>query len=107
MSFTVSQQGRDELEAIWDYIGVQNHSPGAAERLVETFYEKFVLLGRDPLIGERCQEYEHLVPGLRRFSVGNYIIYYRPNDDGVEVGHIVHGARDQEALFRKWFLSRE
>ena len=105
--FIVSPAARDELERIWDYIGIENHSPQAAERLMQTMYEKFTLLGKHPLIGERCHEYQHIVPELRRIPVGNYIIYYTAMEDGVRIGHIAHGAMDQDALIRRWFLFGE
>jgi toxin ParE1/3/4 len=31
--------------------------------------------------------------------LGNYIIFYRPIDDGIEVVRILHGARDLPPLF--------
>jgi plasmid stabilization system protein ParE len=35
---------------------------------------------------------------VRRHVVGNYLIYYRPIADGVEILHVVHGARDQDRI---------
>ncbi len=35
---------------------------------------------------------------IRRHVVGNYLIYYRPTADGVEILSVVHGARDQGKL---------
>lgn len=35
---------------------------------------------------------------IRRHVVGNYLIYYEPTVDGIDVVHVVHGARDQERV---------
>jgi plasmid stabilization system protein ParE len=89
--FIVSPSARDELDAIWNYIGIENVSPQAADRLLEMMFEKFALLGVEPKIGEPSQEFNHLVPGLGQFSAGNYMIYYTPTDSGVRIGHVAHG----------------
>jgi hypothetical protein len=31
---------------------------------------------------------------LRSFSVGNYVVFYRPMQSGVEVVRVIHAARD-------------
>ena len=33
------------------------------------------------------------------FTVGNYVISYRPIEQGVEIARVVSGFRDLEALF--------
>ena len=40
--------------------------------------------------------YEH--HGIRRRPFGNYLIFYRIEDDRVSIVHILHGARDYERL---------
>jgi plasmid stabilization system protein ParE len=42
-----------------------------------------------PYAGEAC---EFLVERLRMTTVGNYIVFYRPVDDGVEIARVLHGA---------------
>jgi toxin ParE1/3/4 len=56
------------------------------------------MLAEHSLIGEARDE---LVRGLRCFSVGNYVIYYRllvPNEQTVEIVRVLHGARDVERI---------
>ena len=36
--------------------------------------------------------------GIRRRPFGDYLIFYRINKDQVEILHILHGARDYEAI---------
>ncbi len=53
-------------------------------------------LAGNPLMG---RSREDLLPGLRSFAVGSYIIFYRPVERGIEVARVLHGARDIPALF--------
>jgi toxin ParE1/3/4 len=88
------------LDAIWDYIGIENHHPAAADRLLDTFCEKSVLLAAHPLIGEQRPDLDDLVPGVRAFAVGNYVIYYQPAAAGVRIVRVLHGARDARSAIR-------
>jgi plasmid stabilization system protein ParE len=58
---------------------------------------------------QRCQrltsmpETYQLIPGfedrgVRRVPHGNYLIFYRVIEDAIEVLHVLHGARDYEAI---------
>lgn len=87
--FLLSPAARVELLEIFNEIAVDNLT--AAERLIDRFDRLFHRLAAQPEMGER-------VPGrrgrqFRRFPVRNYIVYYRPIKDGVEVLHVWHGAR--------------
>jgi toxin ParE1/3/4 len=94
--FRLAAQAKIDLSEIWDYIGIANQNPTAAQRQVETLYQKFAILATQPLMGQACYR---LRRGLRMFSAGSYVIFYTPCDDGVEVERVVHGARDTGRLF--------
>jgi toxin ParE1/3/4 len=91
-----SRQARLDLLEIREYVG--KDSPEAAQRLVDTFDEKFRLLVRFPELGERC---DNLAARLRCLSVGAYAIFYRVDADGIEIVRVIRGARDIEALFQR------
>jgi hypothetical protein len=38
------------------------------------------------------------VLGCRSFSVGNYVIFFRPIDSGIEVARVIHGSRDKRNI---------
>ena len=103
--FVVAPSARDDLDDIWDYIGIENQEPAAADRVIDKLYEAIKLLATQPLMAEKCRQFEHLAFNLRHFPVGNYVIYYTPMGDGVRIGHVSHGAQDQEALFRTWLAA--
>lgn len=43
--------------------------------------------------------YDRLSQNLRGFSVGNYIIFYYPRPDGIDVARVLSSYRDLEDLF--------
>jgi len=90
----LSPQSQRDLEEIEEYISRDN--PDAADRVVLHIGEEFEVLCRQPGIG---RERSDLVPNLRGFPVGNYVIFYYPAKDGIEVVRILHGARDIGELF--------
>lgn len=87
--FRLSGSAQSDLVDIRLYIA--EHDPAAADRQMERFFRRFHLLGRNPEMGEMRLD---LGPQLRVFSVGNYVIVFRPIDDGIEVARVVSGFRD-------------
>ena len=49
-----------------------------------------------PEMGQRCDE---LRRNLRYFTAGQYVIFFHPIEDGIEVVRVVRGSRDIDALF--------
>jgi toxin ParE1/3/4 len=54
------------------------------------------MIAQYPKIGEAV---DHLSPGLRRFTLGNYLLFYRRIGDEIELIRVLHGARDIDQLF--------
>ncbi len=84
---------------MWEIIlHIARDNEDAAFRLIDTIDERFELLARFPKAGPARPD---VLPELRSFPVGNYLIFYRPIDDGVEVMRVVHGARNLRRLFHR------
>jgi len=94
--YIVSPEAREDLKSIYRYIAQDN--PSAAGRLRQVFLERFRLLAQGPLLGEARDD---LATDLRMFTAGNYVILYRPTEDGIAVVQIVHSAQDLAALWRR------
>jgi len=97
--YQVSPAARDDLDVLWDYIA--RDKPGAATRFLAKLRKQFRLLSRHPLLGESREE---LLPKLRCFSLGNYVIYFRPLESGeysIEIVRVLHGGRDVGATFER------
>ena len=95
MSSRILRTVRAKADAahIWLYIAQENEQ--AADKLIDQIDERLQSLARMPLSAEAV---DHLYPGLRRTSVGSYVIYYRPLNEEIEVIRILHGARQPEDL---------
>jgi toxin ParE1/3/4 len=86
-----------DLDEIYDYIAVQNHSPAAADRFMDELDRKLTLYASQPRMGEARAD---LGEGVRVFSFRkSYVVIYRPIDDGIDVLRVFHGARDYPSLF--------
>jgi toxin ParE1/3/4 len=92
--YRLTDEARQDLDEIWLYIAEDNLP--AADSFLDALYDRFVLLAQQPLLGRARPE---LAPNLRSFPVGNYVMFYRPIDDGIEVARVLHGSRDIDALF--------
>ena len=90
----------DELWAIWKFIAQDN--PVAATRVTEAAHETFQKLADTPGLGRPQKFRNPKLKGIRTWRVSgynNYLIFYRPIPDGIQVLHVYHGAQDIEALF--------
>lgn len=94
--YRVAARAEADLAALWDYVAQQ--SEAAADRLVATLVERFPTLALFPGMGRLREE---LAPMLRSFPVGNYVIYYRPLEEGVEIVRVIHAARDIRSLLEE------
>lgn len=94
MIVVVTAEAQSDLEDIASYVAGQ--SPRSALTLIHGLREKCESLADAPRGYPLVPRYEH--KGIRRRPFGNYLIFYRVSSDAIEVIHILHGARDYEAL---------
>jgi toxin ParE1/3/4 len=83
-----------DLDDICEYIGQQNLK--AASRLFDTIRKKCKLVANFPNMGK---SYSKLSVNLRGFVVEDYVIFYYPRKDGIDIVRIISGYRDLESLF--------
>ena len=84
-----SPQAEFDLTLIWDFIAHDNIR--AADALLVRIEAAFDMLAANPLAGRARDD---LAPKIRSFPVGNYIVFYLPLSDGVEVVRVLHGRQD-------------
>lgn len=82
-----------DLEEIWGYIA--RDSVRNADRLLDKLHTTFWKLARQPGTGPACPG---IAEDLRCFPVGNYVIYYRPIEQGIAIVRVLHRARDAGQL---------
>jgi toxin ParE1/3/4 len=87
-----------DLHNIWSYVAQSDAE--AAGRLVKEIIRRFGFLRDHPLMG---RQQDHLLINLRILNFKNYLIFYEPFEDHVDILRILHGARDVEAIFARFF----
>ena len=90
----LSEQAEIDLIDIWAYIA--RDSTTAADNLIEQVATVCQLLAKSPLLGRAQRE---LAPGLRSFSVGDYLVFYRPTKSGIVIARVLSGYRNLDKLF--------
>jgi toxin ParE1/3/4 len=92
--FSISRAARADIRQAWTYVARQNRP--AADRLRNKLQELFLLLGRNPLLGEAC---DNVRPGLRFFCAESYVVYYEVTRRRIRIVRVLHGARDVGGQF--------
>jgi toxin ParE1/3/4 len=83
-----------DLVDIWSYIA--QDSPANADRLLDRISDTLSRLATMPFMGQARFD---LAPGRRMVPVGNYLIFFRPIQDGIEVIRVLHGRRNITGRF--------
>jgi toxin ParE1/3/4 len=94
MRVVFSEQAKAGLREIALYIARDNKP--RALGFVRELRAKAQDIGGMPRAFPLVPRYEH--HGIRRRAYRDYLIFYRIEDDRVSIVHILHGARDYEAL---------
>jgi len=89
-----SPRAKFDLAEIWDYIAESSET--RADAFIEVVDQKLQIIAERPTIGRSRDE---LVPALRSFPVGRYVVFYRPIEDGIDVVRVLHSARDLDAVW--------
>lgn len=95
----ISPLAESDLENIWGYFS--EYSLESAKQIIREFGQKFDLLSENSKLGRSCDEF---ILNLRSFPHKKYIIFYFPIENGIEVFRILHGAREIEDLFKRYFI---
>lgn len=96
----VAAAAEEDLKGIWAYVAESN--PEAASRLIKEITRRFAILRDHPHVG---REQDKLLVNLRSLAVKNYLIFYQPFEDGVEILRVLHGSRDIGSIFEGFFDS--
>ncbi len=79
------------------YLHIGSDSPKTAERLLDAVEHAVAVLLSRPRAGRAREFRSSRAHGLRSWVVSgfeNYLIFYRPQQAGIEVVRFIHGARD-------------
>ena len=93
-TYTLSDEAVRDLEELCDYIA--QTEPKAASQTFDRIRQRCKLLAQFPTMEK---SYDRLASDLRGVVIENYIIFYYPRQDGIDIARIVSGYRDLETLF--------
>lgn len=94
MIVVITDEAEGDFERIGDYIAQFN--PVRSESFVDELLARCMTLSDMPLRFALMPRYEKYA--LRHFSYGNYAVYYRVEDERIEIVRILHGAQDHDAI---------
>ncbi len=95
-SFHLSTAANLDIEEIANYIFDLN--PVAAHRFLDDLDEVFDLLADFPLIGRLRPD---LGADVRSYPVGNYLVFYVPATERIEISRVIYGGRDLSKVFKR------
>jgi len=102
-SFQFTQQAYDDLDALLDYMAVEQANQQAAKDFLQHLTELLNNICTFPDSGAAVEN--EFLPGIevRKQVIGKYLLYYLPDEPGklVYVLRIVHGSRNLEEILRQ------
>lgn len=86
-----------ELAELYDYIAARK-SPIVAKEYVDAILAEIRKLPERPFHGKDLEEFR---PGMRKVGFRRRVdIIFTVTDDLVQIGHVLYGGRDYEAIIR-------
>lgn len=99
-SYRLAHQADADLDELTGYLGERD--PVWAVRILEGLHEAFRFLADHPCAGEQRED---LRPGLRVFpgrgAARQFLVFYYPLKDGIEVNTVIRGSRDYLGMFER------
>ncbi len=97
------ERAKQDLIDIYEYYVQRNET--TARRFLEESRQAFDLILQMPGIGRRWNSPIAAMKNLRVTSISrrfnDYVIFYRPVTDGIQIIAIIHGARDLPAILHR------
>jgi addiction module RelE/StbE family toxin len=98
----VSTEAADDLQEIREYIAVHLSAPDAAQKLVSRMLASMRRLADFPESGPRLSSVLDVETDYRFLVCGNYLIFYRLEQNTVYIVRVLYGRRDyMKLLFGK------
>ncbi len=98
-AFIVAPAARDDLDAIWDYYGLELQNTDAADRVTGELFDAMRLLSKSPHIGHFRSDLSQ--EPLRFWHVRSYLIIYRAEVAPIQIVRVLHAAQDVETILQE------
>lgn len=90
MKYKISHEAKRDIENIWLYT-LNEWSIQAADRYVRSIMDEILYVADHPNSGTDCSEIRQ---GYYKARVQSHFIFYRFNNDTIEVVRVLHQQRD-------------
>ena len=97
LAVILTMQAQQDLRDIWRGLAEFGELKRADDRII-VIQKKLRLLGQFPSSGRSREE---ILPGLRRFPVSGFMIFYRIGMTRIEIVRVVDGRRDLDGMFEE------
>ena len=97
-TYRLSLEAEEDLSDIWSHIAFASEDPAIADRFILRLESVFPTLFTFPRKGESR---DYIVLEFRKWTFGNYIIYYTIQDDYVRIERVLGGRQDQDRSIRR------
>jgi len=91
-----------DLSDVAVYLAEERGSDGLAFRFLDAAEASFEQLAAMPATGVAREYRDPALADVRMWRIAgfeNYLIFYRPTEDGIEIIRVLHAKRDIDALF--------
>lgn len=88
--FVLSPRARADLDGIWDYSAAQ-WGDDRAERYVREIWRAITTVAANSRRATAC---DHIRPGYFKFAVGAHVLFFRMEQDHLDIVRILHARMD-------------
>lgn len=103
-TYSFSQSAIQDINQICEFYGQQNVD--VASRLFDNIRKKCKLYAEFPKMGKdwsaflpNRENYFSFISNLRGFVIDDYIVFYYPRQDGIDIFRIISGRQDLTNIF--------
>jgi toxin ParE1/3/4 len=93
---SLTGDARQDLKGIYDFITDDNIT--AAQKQIRRLQERWRVLLDQPRIGTKRDD---IRPDMRSITEGNYAIFYRVVDSGIQIIRVLHTSMDAVRAFKQ------
>lgn len=93
---SLTGDARQDLKGIYDFIADDNIA--AAHKEIRRLQERWRVLLDQPRIGTKRDD---IRPDMRSITEGNYAIFYRVVDSGIQIIRVLHTSMDAVRAFKQ------
>ena len=102
-----SPESRRDLDGIWDYIVSDLQNRSAAERVIDHIMDAVDPLKNFAEMGTPLSSIADIGTDYRFLVSGNYMVFYRVQDNDVYIDRVLYGRSDYMSVLFKDLLCEE